>query len=66
GFDDAALLDEVVAEPAQGMFLTFRRGETMLQIAQHGTHHRAQALNMLRRLADISLQMSIIVFTRRK
>ncbi|HPF38556.1 MAG TPA: DinB family protein [Phycisphaerae bacterium] len=66
GFDDAALLDEVVAEPAPGMFLTFRRGETMLQIAQHGTHHRAQALNMLRRLADISLQMSIIVFTRRK
>lgn len=63
-FDDAALHREVVAEPAPGMLLGFRLGETMVQIAGHGTHHRAQALNMLRHLADTSLQMSFIVFTR--
>lgn len=63
-FDDAGLMREVTAEPAPNMPLTFRAGETMAQIAMHGTHHRAQALNMLRHLADISLQMSFIVFTR--
>ena len=64
GLDDAALRREIVAEPGKGMFLAFRLGETMLQVAMHGTHHRAQALNMLRHLADISIQMSFIVFTR--
>ncbi|MCB9855787.1 MAG: DinB family protein [Phycisphaerales bacterium] len=62
--DDAALMREVTAEPGKGMHLTFRLGETILQVATHGTHHRAQALNMLRHLADISIQMSFIVFTR--
>ncbi|MFH1745557.1 MAG: DinB family protein [Planctomycetota bacterium] len=28
----------------------FRLGESMLQVCTHGTHHRAQALNMLRQL----------------
>ena len=30
--------------------LTFTMGDTMVQLGGHGTHHRAQALNMLRRL----------------
>ncbi|MHC4107071.1 MAG: DinB family protein [Planctomycetota bacterium] len=34
----------------QGDSLTFPLGDMMLQICNHGFHHRAQALNMLRRL----------------
>jgi uncharacterized damage-inducible protein DinB len=30
--------------------MPFRLGETMIQLGGHGTHHRAQAINMLRRL----------------
>ena len=30
--------------------MTLPLGDTMLQIGGHGTHHRAQAVNMLRRL----------------
>lgn len=33
-----------------GMTMTFPLGMTMLQVCSHGTHHRAQAVNMLRRL----------------
>jgi uncharacterized damage-inducible protein DinB len=33
-----------------GMTKTFPLGMTMLQVCSHGTHHRAQAVNMLRRL----------------
>jgi uncharacterized damage-inducible protein DinB len=44
------LLREVVAEARPGLRLRFRMGESMLQLSTHGTHHRAQAVNMLRRL----------------
>lgn len=40
----------VYARPRPGVDLTFVLGDTMLQLCGHGTHHRAQALNMLRRL----------------
>lgn len=30
--------------------LSFRLGESLIQLCVHGTHHRAQAINMLRRL----------------
>ncbi|MGD8452339.1 MAG: DinB family protein [Phycisphaerae bacterium] len=40
----------VTAEVRPGACLSFRLGETMLQLFGHGTHHRAQALNMLRHL----------------
>lgn len=32
----------------------FRIGESLLQLACHGTHHRAQAINMLRRVWETS------------
>jgi uncharacterized damage-inducible protein DinB len=44
----------VTAEVRRGVTLRFRLGESLLQLCGHGTHHRAQALNMLRRLgADV-------------
>lgn len=47
---DADLKRRVWCRPSPGETYTFRLGETMHQICNHGTHHRAQALNMLRRL----------------
>ena len=38
----------VSADVRPGVTLSFRLGETMLQLCGHGVHHRAQALNMLR------------------
>lgn len=51
----AALADEdlqrvVGACVRRDLRLDFRLGETMLELCAHGTHHRAQALNMLRQL----------------
>ncbi len=40
----------VRARPRAGLEFSFALGDTMLQLPCHGTHHRAQALNMLRRL----------------
>lgn len=48
--DDATLLEPVTVEALPDLTITFRIGESMLQLPGHGTHHRAQALNMLRRL----------------
>lgn len=48
--DSAGLQREIQAQFAPGSFLYFRLGEVMLQLCGHGTHHRAQAINMIRRL----------------
>lgn len=45
---DADLLRPVSVTPRPGITRTFLLGVTMLQTCHHGTHHRAQALNMLR------------------
>ena len=47
---DEDLQRVVTAEVRPGVTLRFRLGESLLQLCGHGTHHRAQALNMLRRL----------------
>jgi uncharacterized damage-inducible protein DinB len=51
---DADLQRVVGANVTTGLRLEFRLGETMLQLCAHGTHHRAQLVNMLRRL-EVSL-----------
>lgn len=48
--EDAELQRVVGACVRPEIRLDFRLGESMLQLCGHGTHHRAQALNMLRRL----------------
>ncbi len=40
----------VHARPGPQVELTFALGDTMVQLCGHGTHHRAQTLNMLRHL----------------
>ena len=47
GLRDSQLSDLVAANFGAGT-IHFRIGESMLQLASHGTHHRAQAINMLR------------------
>ncbi len=42
----------------------FRVGESLLQLCGHGTHHRAQASNMLRRLGANSPALDLIVWLR--
>jgi uncharacterized damage-inducible protein DinB len=45
---DGDLARRVDATPRPGMIKSFPLGVTMLQLCHHGTHHRAQAVNMLR------------------
>ncbi len=47
---DMDLKRRVWCNPSPGETYTFRLGETMFQLCNHGTHHRAQVLNMLRHL----------------
>ena len=54
GLSDGDLARATTATPRPGIHRTFPLGVTMLQLCGHGTHHRAQALNMLRQLgADV-------------
>lgn len=45
---DADLTRRIDVTPRPGMIRTFPLGVSLLQICHHGTHHRAQAVNMLR------------------
>ncbi|NNF42664.1 MAG: DUF664 domain-containing protein [Phycisphaerales bacterium] len=40
----------VTVQPRPDRSFTFAVGDTMLQLGGHGTHHRAQAINMMRHL----------------
>ncbi|MDV6032915.1 MAG: DUF664 domain-containing protein [Phycisphaera sp. RhM] len=48
GVDSTAAMEVVTIEP-DGPPTAFRVGESALHLALHGTHHRAQVINMLRR-----------------
>ncbi len=45
---DQDLNRAVSAQPEPGQHLSFPLGQTMLEVCNHGTHHRAHAINMLR------------------
>ena len=47
---DANLQRIVTATPRPNVHRSFPLGVTMLQLCCHGTHHRAQILNMFRRV----------------
>lgn len=59
---------ESLMEPVEADFgagpMVFRIGESMLQLGVHGTHHRAQAINMLRRLGVQGKPTDLVVFIR--
>jgi uncharacterized damage-inducible protein DinB len=48
--DDASLSGTITFRNKKGIMSTFNFGDMMLHVCNHGTHHRAQALNMLRHL----------------
>jgi uncharacterized damage-inducible protein DinB len=48
----------VTVEPVPGAPLTFRIAESVMQLPTHGTHHRAQALAMLRALGRAAPRVS--------
>jgi len=47
---DADLERNVTYTNLKGIEWTFKLGHMLLHVCNHGTHHRAQALNMLRRV----------------
>jgi uncharacterized damage-inducible protein DinB len=64
GCDAEKLRSAVTVEPAPGAPLTFRIGESVLQLPTHGTHHRAQALAILRRLGVPAPDVSYVAYAR--
>jgi uncharacterized damage-inducible protein DinB len=59
------LTDPVTADFGSGP-MAFRIGESMIQLGVHGTHHRAQATNMLRRLGVSAKPSDLVVFLRER
>lgn len=55
----------VSAVPRPGVTRTFQLGVTMLQLCLHGVHHRAQAVNMLRRVDGGLLELDYMTRVRR-
>jgi uncharacterized damage-inducible protein DinB len=64
GLDDAGLARTVEAVPRPGVHRAFPLGVTMLQLCCHGTHHRAQALNMLRHVGGDVPWLDIVTMLR--
>jgi uncharacterized damage-inducible protein DinB len=54
----------VAARPRPDVSVTFPLSVTMLQLCVHGTHHRAQAVNMLRRLDRPGPGVGYLTFAR--
>ena len=63
---DTDLTRVVEARPRPGIVKHFPLGVTMLQICGHGTHHRAQAINMLRQLGRETPKNDLILFVRER
>lgn len=64
GLSDADLRQSVSAVPRPGVTRTFPLGVTMLQICHHGTHHRAQAANMLRHVGAEVPRLDYVLMLR--
>lgn len=61
---DDDLKRSVEAKPAPDRTIRFPLGVTMLQLCTHGTHHRAQLLNMLKRVGGTVPGNDLILMTR--
>jgi uncharacterized damage-inducible protein DinB len=53
-------LDGIVTRQREGKTWSFPRGGVIIHVATHGMHHRAQCLNMLRRLGVSPLPKSSV------
>ncbi|MFO0837002.1 MAG: DinB family protein [Phycisphaerae bacterium] len=65
GLADADLKRIVEAHPRPNIVRRFPLGVTMLQICHHGVHHRAQGVNMLRRVGGEALEVDYMVSVRK-
>ena len=54
------LSDQVIRRTKAGQLLTLTRGAVLAHVTTHGMHHRAQCLNMLRRLGVTPLPPSSV------
>lgn len=61
---DTDLTRTVRAMPRPGVIREFPLGVTLLQVATHGNHHRAQALNMLRHCGAELPRLDFIIMLR--
>lgn len=66
GLDDASLNREIMAGGVDGICLYLRLGEVILQVAGHGMHHRAQALNMFRHVGAMTPALDLIGWARQR
>ena len=64
GLMDGDLQRPIGAEPRPGRRLEFPLGVTLLQLCTHGTHHRAQALNMLRHVGGEVPALDFVMMMR--
>jgi uncharacterized damage-inducible protein DinB len=60
------LVRALTIEAVPGAHLQFRLGESLMQLPAHGTHHRSQAVNMLRHLGAALPQLGYALYARRQ
>lgn len=65
GPTDADLERDVTYTNVKGQSFTFQLGYMLMHICNHGTHHRAQALNMLRHVGVQPPEMDLLVMFER-
>lgn len=58
------LARKVTARPRPGVALQVTIGDSMLQLFGHGTHHRAQAVNMLRHAGVAPPKIDYVIWVR--
>ncbi len=63
--DDRDEAEQLVCTTETGRTMTFALSDMVLHVCNHGTHHRAQALNMLRRLGAQAPDIDFIVQRRK-
>lgn len=61
---DADLARQIRVVPRPGVERVFPMGVTMLQIITHGTHHRAQAINMVRHVGEKPPELDYLAWIR--
>ncbi|MDX2198306.1 MAG: DinB family protein [Phycisphaerae bacterium] len=63
--NDAKLASEQTYRDSKGSLFTARLADMLMQGCVHSIHHRAQAVNMIRRLGGGSLEMDYMTWLRR-
>lgn len=62
---EAGLAETVVYRDSKGSLFTATLRDMIVQMCTHSTHHRAQAVNMLRRLGGPALELDYMMHVRR-